>query len=171
MTPSTTDDAVEEQSENPGARYAWRNGRVGAGVLGLLITSVYLWESRGLAFGTLDAPGPGLFPLLIGLAFGLTSLGVVFEGIRNTEKKELELPTGKERRTLLIVIAAFVVFSLLLPVLGFSISAPLLLAFYMRVIGHKVWWKCAAFGIVTAVAVYVVFAVLIEVRLPQPMWS
>jgi hypothetical protein len=61
-------------------------------------TGIYLWESRELGVGELDNPGPGLFPILIGVAFGVTSLSVIIEGLRNPEKKQLQLPVGKERR-------------------------------------------------------------------------
>jgi putative tricarboxylic transport membrane protein len=134
-------------------------------------TGIYLWESRELGVGELDNPGPGLFPILIGVAFGVTSLSVIIEGLRNPEKKQLQLPVGKERRTLLSIVGGFAAFVILLPVLGFLISAPILMVAYMRIMGQKPWWQCVLFAVITVAAVYVIFAMLIDVRLPEPFWS
>ncbi|MBM9593161.1 tripartite tricarboxylate transporter TctB family protein [Roseitranquillus sediminis] len=149
----------------------WRTGRTVAGVLGLAFSGVYLLEGRTLDFGTMDAPGPGIFPLAVGILMAVVSLGVIAEARTTREPGKLHLPAGYDATRLLSVFTALVVFVLALSVLGLPIAAFLFVAFYVRLVGRVTWAASVLSGAGVAIGVYVVFEVLLGVRLPDPVWA
>jgi putative tricarboxylic transport membrane protein len=149
----------------------WRNGRAAAGALGLLFSAVYLLEGRDLRMGTMDAPGPGVFPLIVGILFALVSIGVIAEALLTREPGTAAFPKGPDRKRLIVVFAAFVAYILLLQVLGFLVATVLFVAFYCRIAGEVPWKWSLVSGAGVAAAVWLVFAFLLEVRLPEAIWS
>ena len=158
-------------SAQSGRTGAWRNGRAAAGALGLLLAGGYLIEGWSLKWGSLSAPGPGIFPLVVGVLFALVSLGVIVEALIAKEPGAATFPTGPDLRRLLIISAAFVAYVLLLNVLGFPLATALFVAFYCRVVGLVSWlWSLVA-GVGVAGGVWLVFGFLLEVNLPEAIWS
>lgn len=158
-------------SAQPGHAGAWRNGRAAAGALGLLIAGAYLTEGWSLRSGSLDAPGPGIFPLVVGLLFALVSLGVIVDALLAKEPGAATFPRGPDLRRLLVVSAAFVTYVLLLNVLGFPFATAFFVAFYCRVVGSVSWlWSLVA-GVGVAAVVWLVFDFLLEVHLPEAIWN
>jgi putative tricarboxylic transport membrane protein len=158
-------------SAQSGRTGAWRNGRAVAGALGLLLGGGYLIEGWSLKWGSLSAPGPGIFPLVVGVLFALVSLGVMVEALFATTPGAAAFPSGPDLRRLVIVSAAFVAYVFLLNVFGFLLATALFVAFYCRVVGSVswVWSLVAAFGV--AIVVWLVFGFLLEVPLPEAIWS
>lgn len=157
-----------EQAE--GSR-SLRNGRIAVGALGLLCSIVYLFEGRNLRFGTMDEPGPGVFPLIVGLLFSLVSLAVVVQAWRMDDDEGTNFPKGAERRRLIVVFLAFLAYVGLLTVLGFILSTALFVAFYCRTVGRVSWVASIGAGVGVSVSVWLVFGFLLEVRLPMGMWN
>jgi putative tricarboxylic transport membrane protein len=150
---------------------AWRNGRAAAGALGLLVAGAYLVEGWGLRSGSMDAPGPGIFPLVVGLLFALVSLGVIVDALLAKEPGAATFPTGPDLRRLLIISAAFVTYVVLLNVLGFALATAFFVAFYSRLVGSVSWlWSLVA-GVGMAAVVWLVFDFLLEVHLPEAIWN
>lgn len=119
----------------------------------------------------MDAPGPGIFPLVVGILFALVSLGVIADALLTKETGTATFPTGPGLRRILVVSAAFVAYVLLLSVLGFPLATALFVAFYSRVVGGVSWlWSLVA-GVAVAAGVWLVFGFLLEVRLPEAFWS
>lgn len=140
-------------------------------MLGLLLCAVYLFEGRGLKMGTMDAPGPGVFPLVVGVIFAFVCLGVIADALLTGEAGTATFPRGRDLGRLIVVFAAFVAYVLLLEVLGFLIASTLFVAFYNRVVGKVSWLWSVVCGAAVAVSVWVVFDLLLEVRLPEAIWS
>ena len=121
--------------------------------------------------GTMDAPGPGIFPLVVGVLFALVSLWTVADALLTKETGTAKFPTGPDLRRLIVVFAAFLAYVLLLGILGFPLATALFAAFYCRVVGRVSWlWSLIA-GVSLAAVVWLVFGFLLEVRLPEAIWS
>ena len=155
----------------PEGTRTWRTGRTAAGALGLLFSGVYLLEGRDLTMGTMDAPGPGVFPLVVGVLFALVSLAVIADALLTTEGGTAAFPKRQDLKRLLVIFGAFVAFVLLLEVLGFPIATTLFVTFYTRVVGKIPWLQSVVCGAGVAAAVWAVFDLLLEVRLPEAIWS
>lgn len=121
--------------------------------------------------GTMDAPGPGIFPLVVGVLFALVSIAVIADALLTKQTGVATFPRGQHLRRLLVVFFGFVVYVLLLRVLGFPLVTALFVAFYCRVVGKISWLRSLVAGIGVAAAVWLVFGFVLEVRLPEPIWS
>jgi len=121
--------------------------------------------------GTMDAPGPGIFPLVVGILFALVSVGVIADALLTREPGTANVPKGQNLKRVLVIFGAFVVYVLSLQVLGFLMATPLFVAFYAHVAGKVSWRKSALCGACVAAAVWVVFDLLLQAPLPEAIWS
>jgi hypothetical protein len=84
-------------------------------VLGLGISIV----SRGYGFGTLQQPGPGLYPFLIGVAIAVLSLFVLTAQLKS---EATTLPLDKEgAKTLVFMSLTFCLWIVAMPLLGYVV--------------------------------------------------
>jgi len=111
---------------------------------------------------------PYLFPLFIAFFLILVAVAMLIQG-----KKKADHPgaadtgtAGMEKKvfgfTLLVVI-----YYLLLPVFGFLVTDTLMLMLFLLYLGVRPWWKALLFSGFFTILLYVVFQLLLNVRLPQ----
>lgn len=154
-----------------GAYRTWRIGRIVAGVFGLVFSVLYLIEGNGLTFGEMRAPGPGVFPMFVGVLFALVSLGAIVEALVTKSPGETSFPAGPDLRRLLLVSGCFVLYVVLLLVAGFVPSTILFMACFARLVGNVSWVRAVLGGIGVALAVWGIFTLVLGVRLPAGIWS
>ena len=124
-------------------------------------------EALGLPYVSEFGPGPGFFPLWIGI--GIIALALVL-AVGSFSTRDDDGETGKTRGVevarALGAWAAFVVAIVLLSTLGFGISFGLLTAFLIRTLDRRS--ISLAFGVAIALALgfHLVFAVALNVGLP-----
>jgi Tripartite tricarboxylate transporter TctB family len=103
---------------------------LGAGLVFVLIGLAGLYFGRELAFGTAARMGPGYFPILLSML--ILAIGIIV-GIRGlaTEGPPIE---RVQLRPIAMIIAAILVFGVLIDVIGLALTALLLtvLAAYAR---------------------------------------
>lgn len=150
---------------------AWRIGRAAAGALGLIFAVVYLVEGRNLALGRMGAPGPGVFPLVVGILFALVSIAVIADALLTRRAGRTAFPEGQNLRRIALVFGIFVAYVSLLTVLGFLIATAVLVTLYTRLASKVSWLWAAASGVGVTFAVWMVFAFFLGVRLPAGIWS
>jgi hypothetical protein len=148
------------------------------GQLVLAVVGVYVAvESRSLGLWTTLGPGPGLLPLILGLALlGLTAVWVgqtVVERRRSTEGLEAVPADGdaapEERldRTYVIgVVGGLILLAALMEVLGFQIAMATFLFAELWLLGRQRWWIAASVAIIGSVGIYVLFDRVLAVQLP-----
>jgi len=138
-------------------------------VLGALI-AIDAWEWPYL---TKDGPGPGFFPLWIGiLLMGLAGSLVVFQLIAVTGgKTEIERTSWKGSRPVLIGWAALIVSVALLKPIGFTAAYALLTLFLIRFVFRRPWKAAVIVSVTSAVGFWVVFVKLLRVQLPAGPWG
>ncbi|MEW6665425.1 MAG: tripartite tricarboxylate transporter TctB family protein [Thermodesulfobacteriota bacterium] len=134
-----------------------------------VLGSVYLVGSLQLPLGSMDMPGPGVFPLLVaaammGLSMAalLVSLGPAAKASRSAEF----LPRGKERLCVISLTVLLVLFVLLLPFLGYASCSGGLMVGSLRLLGMRRWIRILIVSALTAAASTCLFSVL-GVPLPK----
>ena len=135
----------------------------------LTILGAYLWitASQFPAAKTEGDPGPGFLPILCGIALIVCGILLFVQG-RNKEDKIFL--TKEQWKKLLIMFAVFVGFWLGLKYLGFLITVPVILFLLSTIMakGQAVpWWHKALFAALTTAVFFVLFRVILKVRLPE----
>jgi Tripartite tricarboxylate transporter TctB family len=147
-------------------RQRWRELTTAAAFA--LLAVVFLVGGSGLAFEARGVPGPGLFPFLVAtatLVFSAALAGSVLVGRHAaTTDEDVEAATGWRRPA--FGWAALLGSSLLMPLVGFVAAMVLLVG--LLLLGMERRRDRASIASVVAVPVvfYVLFAVLLDVRLP-----
>ncbi len=138
--------------------------------------SSLFWLAAGLAIalysgkyglGSFSSPGPGFLPFLSGLAIIGLSLVVFFQQFSKKSREKIkDLWQKKSWPTMLMVMGALVLYTLLFKFLGFLLDTFWLIAFLLRVMQPLHWIKVIAGAIGAAGASYVIFQLWLKAQLP-----
>lgn len=121
---------------------------------------------------TKDGPGPGFFPLWIGLLLAALSILLVALQLREgaAGKAPPKTDWGGTGRVLIGWLAVMVSAALLQPA-GFVVSYVLLTAFLIIVVFRQRWTAAAAVSLGSAAAFWLLFVKVLNVRLPAGPWG
>lgn len=132
----------------------------------LAATGVYLANAWPLPQGTAARPGPGLFPVAVGLFGMLVTLTWLVSAFRRAPAASSpSIPTDGRGRVIATALT-LVGFCLVLPWLGYAIVAFLFTGALLRRLGAG-WTGTLLIGVGSAVVSYYLFAVLLGVPLPR----
>lgn len=142
-------------------------GYIGAGIVGILLSSGYLHMTLDLPMGEMDQPGAGVFPLLIvGILF-VASLSALREGWRNrADSPALELPEGTDRARLLKLVCLLLIYFLAIPWVGFSLSSILFCMTLIRLISDLSWKRCLVYAFLMTATIHIIFITILKVPMP-----
>ena len=116
-------------------------------------------------------PGPGFFPLLVGVFLCGVALVFVARSLRGRLSAARPVPAAATAGALWgrvgVTAAGLVGFGALLPWAGFPITTFLFVTALLKRLGGGRWSVAAVSGAVTAVLAYYFFAVLLDVPLPR----
>jgi putative tricarboxylic transport membrane protein len=147
---------------------------------GFILTVGLVYEIMALYMpqGRLSFPGPGLFPMIIGIFLIATALGCLLQEILPRERK------GEGSSTLLLqnqasanpddrnvkktfqLLALMIGYTMALKTLGFLISIYAFLVVAIRIFGYYRWVPALAMAAVFAGISYVSFVLWLKVPLP-----
>ncbi|GLZ01728.1 tripartite tricarboxylate transporter TctB family protein [Actinoplanes sp. NBRC 103695] len=116
-----------------------------------------------LGVGSASAPGPGMWPALVGAALVVLG-GVLAARARGTEDAERFTRTG------LLVLAAtgtMVVFVAVVGVIGFEIPTVSLAFVWLRFLGRESWRLSAIVSVAATAAFYLLFVGALGVTIPH----
>jgi putative tricarboxylic transport membrane protein len=117
--------------------------------------------------------GPAWFPGLIAAGLGICGLGLFFAGVRQGAPW-LALPRWVHQRRPLLgvagVIAGLLFYILAADTLGFHLTAVLLLAFWMRILGAS-WRMAAVAAVVATLAIHLSFYKALRIPLPWGLFE
>lgn len=160
------------------------------GLVILLMAIGYIWEAHNVPslYKLPGVPGPTVFPLLLGIVFGMSGLWLIIspeklrgrkskgegEGDEAGQKKEVSSPSSKVSHrdkiesashlgTMWVVLLGYLV---LMPSLGFLVPTAVLLGTFFFLLGEKRWYKGIGLALVVTVLVYLGFAQGLGIRLP-----
>ncbi len=107
---------------------------------------------------------PYLFPLVISLILFALSISLLIEG-RNkvySEKKD-----DTHWKAIFLYVAICFVYYLVISYIGFVVSTIIFLVVVFRLLGVKKWWLIALLSVVATLSIYILFARMLHVMLPQ----
>lgn len=134
------------------------------GALVPLIVGVFgVAVSAGLGIGSPQAPGPGLWPLVISLVMIVASVISLLKAKQDNDVEAFDRGTA----TVAFSVVSLLVYATLLPMIGFEFPTMLLLIFWIKILGKESWRSAILVSLVATVAVYALFILLLTVPLPH----
>ena len=132
--------------------------RIGAVAL-LIFGLFWVWIASGLGLRRDTGPGPGFFPLVLGvLVATLAAINII-----RPEVERIELP---QLRRILMILGALAVYAILLEPLGYVVTTALLLAFLFGALSERRHWWQPVSALTVSFATYYVFRLVLSVPLP-----
>jgi putative tricarboxylic transport membrane protein len=136
--------------------------------LGVLLAGMGLFAAlgawRSIPLGTVSQPGPGLVPLVLGLALAvLAACTVVAPGAG--------VPSPIDRGKAVRVGALFVAYALAMPWLGFGVTTALVVFLMARTLSPEPAWKLGLLAVTGAVLTTVLFTRAAGLALPRGPWG
>ena len=136
-------------------------------LMGLFIVVESLFSLR---IGTMYDPGPGLFPLILGILLSFFSFVILLKATfaKGVEKKRLsKLWAGLNWQKMFYTLGALLVYPVILNITGFLLTTSLLLIFLLRKIELQNWKVTIGLSIFTSVGFYLFFDRFLHVQLPR----
>ena len=141
-------------------------------LLALLLSAVYVtnaWQT--LSVGRWHKPGAAIFPIALGALLAISGLSVLFErrGSDGAMPATFTLPAGSDLRRLLMLLAAFALYFLMMPVIGNMVASALFLFASMWLLSDdpgRSPLRLAAYAIAIALCFEWFFVRLLKVQMP-----
>jgi putative tricarboxylic transport membrane protein len=140
---------------------------IGVDIAALVFSLLYIWGALEYSLGTLAQPGPGLFPMFIGVLLLISSIGSLLSHAWVPVEGELQLPKGKELGRVLAVIAGTVAYVVLLPLIGHILASTLTVFIVLHSMGLPSWGFKIAFAIAVSLGSFYLFDIILQVPLPR----
>jgi putative tricarboxylic transport membrane protein len=138
--------------------------RIAGGVV-LLIGMAVIWQATRLHIGSFAAPGPGLFPLLLGLIIALLSIAlIIFAEETNGDKGAF---SWRSLKRVALVYGALLFYYAVLELVGFLIASFALLLFLSLVIGKQRIVGSLLRAVIMTGLSYLLFEVALKSQLPK----
>jgi chromate transport protein ChrA len=140
------------------------------GLVLFILAAFICWGAILLPYGSIHNPGPGFYPLWLGIILGGMSIGLI---IKTTWQKEgaktlREIVSEKIRWwKVLLVVVALVLYGGLMNHIGFLLVTFLLMAFLLRSIDPQPWRAVFGWAVLGSVGSYLIFEVWMKLRLPK----
>ena len=146
---------------------------------GLILAVGLVYESMALNMprGNLAQPGPGLFPMIIGIFMLATALGCLLQEVlfRKRDKnpaasplpsQDAVIPANRDIKKTFQLTALMTGYLLVLKPLGFPLAICAFLVVAIRIFGYRRWLPTLAMAAVIAGISYVAFVLWLKVPLP-----
>ncbi len=122
--------------------------------------------------GTFNDPGPGFFPMVLGIVLGLLSFiilagGIVAKRADPGQESAERCGRGRVSREALYVVASLVVFGFALVPLGYILTTLVVFAVLLRLVARLTWPMVVGGAAALALGSYLIFVTLLGVTLPQ----
>jgi putative tricarboxylic transport membrane protein len=141
-----------------------------SGFVLIIIAGLICWRSATLPYGSLRNPGPGFYPLWLGILLGVMSISLIVVVTRQKEGTRIlrDILTGEIRWVkIFLVIVALILYGVLMDYVGFLILTFLLLAFLLRAIEPQPWKAVIGWALFGSIGSYLVFEIWMKLRLPK----
>jgi putative tricarboxylic transport membrane protein len=134
-------------------------------IIGIMISI----GAASIKIGSLNHPGPGLFPLLVGcLIILLSSLQLIIELLSssNSEKTISHWPHKNGLKRVIAVLVLLICYMALLKYLGFLLCTFIFLIALLRFVDKKNWKYTIVSSLTISALSYLFFKVLLKINLP-----
>jgi Tripartite tricarboxylate transporter TctB family len=156
----------------PARSFSLGSARRITALLALLLSAFYVtnaWQT--LSVGRWHKPGAAIFPIAFGALLAISGLSVLFErrGSDGAMPATFTLPAGSDLRRLLMLLAAFALYFLMMPVIGNMVASALFLFASMWLLSDdpgRSPLRLAAYAIAIALCFEWFFVRLLKVQMP-----
>ncbi|MGA3174924.1 MAG: tripartite tricarboxylate transporter TctB family protein [Syntrophorhabdales bacterium] len=138
-----------------------------ASIFWLVLAVAVCIESWRLNVGGLRNPGPGFLPFYTAILLGCLALISLLQTLKGAEGPASEIWGGVRFGKLGILLGTLFIYVALFDFLGFLLATFLLLLVLFRIVEPYRWKTVLASASLTTAAVYLVFVVFLESRLPR----
>lgn len=139
----------------------------------LLVGLVYEYIALKMPRGGIAMPGPGFYPMAVGVFLIATALGCLLQELRNPDTPLQEAPPpdeaapGGNRFGKTVQLTALMIgYILVLKPLGYPVAIALFLLAAIRIFGSRNWFVAAIISAVITVISYFIFILWLKVPLP-----
>ena len=156
----------------PARNFSLPTARRYTGLLALLLAAFYVTDTwQTLSFGRWHKPGAAIFPIAVGVLLAVSAISVLFEKHDGDKSvpATFALPAGADLRRLLLLLAAFAIYFLMMPLLGNMVASALFLVASMWLLSDdpsKSIVRLAIYAIAIAIGFEWFFVRLLKVQMP-----
>lgn len=140
-----------------------------AGLFLLLVGGFGAWRAQTLEIGNLRQPGPGLFPLAVALVLCALAVAMLLS-LTRAPAAPIQWPSRPALLRLVVCLAMFVGYALVVDELGYLASTLLLTGFLASVVFRKAWGPSLAMAALSVGLSWALFAWILGVQLPRASW-
>ena len=143
-----------------------------SGIVFILIGASIFIASLSYPIGTLPKPGGGFFPLVAAALLLVLSVVFTVQSFRKpTENAETPpfFPAPETPRRILFGVGALVAYRYLITLVGFGASTGIFILLLGRFLENFSWKRSLVFAVLTAVASYYLFQVVLKIQMPVPV--
>jgi len=139
------------------------------GILLLVFSIAYLAGALSLPMGRPNQPGPGIFPVVLGIALVAVSIFHVVKVFlaKSPAKNRDEFPYGKDLLRVMGVVGVLVAYGLFLETLGYIVTTLVLFIWVLRFLGMRSWARLVLISIFGSAGSYYFFKVILSTPLPS----
>ncbi len=118
--------------------------------------------------GTPLKPGPGLYPLSVGIIFIILALALALSSAKKKEEpKERLLPRGTVLRKSIISLLGLIGYGVLVDRLGYMLTTFLFMGIQLRFVGSQKWIVVLAGAFLSTALSYLLFVSFLKSQLPE----
>lgn len=141
-----------------------------SGTILLILSILICLGSIRYGFGSLNNPGPGFFPFVLGMVVGLLSLLIVvkpkYEKHQANGSQKLWPGAGGLTRIFCILLA-LVSYGILLEKLGYTLTTFIMFILLIRGIIPQKWYIVIGGALLASIGSYVLFKLALQIELPR----
>jgi putative tricarboxylic transport membrane protein len=137
------------------------------GTIFFIFSLVVCYESIHLPLWSAKKPGPGLFPLFLGISLGFLSLVfIIVKGFRKNREAAFFWADRRNRKRILFACGILISYAIVLPFLGFLVSTFFLVFFLLGLSYPGKWIVMGISSFLISIAFYIIFQILLKIQLP-----
>jgi hypothetical protein len=142
------------------------------GIVMLIFSIIIAYTSWQMPQRVEFGPGMGFLPFWLAVLMAVLSVLLLFDAsVRKSVSAGNPFPTPQALRNVGLVIAGLGVFIAVLPAIGFAVSTVLYIAFLLAIVQKAPWLKSAIVALLSTGGLYLVFEILLEVKLPKNIFG
>ncbi|MBI3969482.1 MAG: tripartite tricarboxylate transporter TctB family protein [Chloroflexi bacterium] len=139
-------------------------------LVGVVLGAAYTAEALRYRWGSLANPGPGLFPVLVGVLVMLGAVGVALETFTDPPVGDAAWPQGVGRWRLLAIVAVAALYVATMPYLGHPIAGTLVMFAALQIMGLANWPLKIGLALCLGLGSHYLFATWLGIPLPTGEW-
>lgn len=146
-------------------------------IIALAFEGLAIWmivDSCRLGIQTLNNPGAGYFPFILGILLCLFGLPVFISSLKNFGRAEVRKEAEEIKYPILEktgpVIASLIAYAVLLEILGFLITFFLLSWLLFWIANPRRWLFVSGLSALIAALSYLIFIIVLQVPFPRGIW-